>query len=88
VGAQSIERVDAGARSVDPERAATVARVRELYSSGPFTHTSLASHLDAAGLASRGERWHASTAVRVTPFSEVASCGPPSEHAEGDTHAF
>ena len=64
-----VEVVRNGVRSVDPERAATVARVRALYETGGFTHVTLAAHLNASGIPSvRGGRWHPSTvakAVRV-----------------------
>jgi DNA invertase Pin-like site-specific DNA recombinase len=59
LGAPSmVEVVRNGVRSVDPDRAATVARVRALYETGGFTHVTLAAHLNASGIPSvRGGRW-------------------------------
>jgi len=55
-----------GAKPLSAERPETVALVAELYSSGSYTHASLAAELNSRGVATmRGARWHATTVSRT-----------------------
>lgn len=67
LGAPSmVEKVTAkGERVFDDEKVALVRRVQEMYSTGEFSHRSLADKLNADGIASvTGAKWHPRT-VRV-----------------------
>jgi len=55
-----------GAKPLVAERPEVVEIVKELYSSGDYTHASLAKDLNTRGIATmRGAKWHATTVART-----------------------